>query len=148
MIAPGTILVWKAPPIARVAFFEPHERLTNKENQITQDAMFTFEKWIVPIIIANTNDEVLPNYKETTLGSSQLVSERLIKELNKTNKNYNEVDPKYDLDNLKEAISKDINTNCRTDFRNLVIFFTSSNGTLKNAMRPVIEKMWSQAHKQ
>ena len=67
------------------------------------------------------NDEVLTIYKDTTLGSSQLVSDRLIQEINqKQMKNYNEVDPKYDLENVKKAISKEINNNCRVDFRNLI----------------------------
>ena len=73
MIVPGTIPGWKAPPVARVALFEPHERFIDNENQIAQDALFSFEKGIVPTTIANTNDEVLTIYKHTTLGSSQLV---------------------------------------------------------------------------
>ena len=121
MIVPGTIPGWKAPPVARVALFEPHERFMDNENQIAQDALFSFEKGIVPITIAKTNDEVLTIYEDTTLGSSQLVSDRLIQEINKTQmKNYNEVDPKYDLENVKKAISKEINNNCSADFRNLI----------------------------
>ena len=53
------------------------------------------------------------------MGSSQLVSDRLIQEINqKQMKNYKEVDPKYDLENVKKANSKEINNNCRADFRN------------------------------
>ena len=33
-------------------------------------------------------------------------------------KDYNTVDPKYDLENLKKAIRKEINNNCRVDFEN------------------------------
>ena len=44
--------------------------------------MFSFEKGIVPITIANTNDEVLTIHKDATLGSSQLVSDCLIQEAN------------------------------------------------------------------
>ena len=98
LIVPGTIPGWKAPPIARVALFEPHERFIDNENQIAQDALFSFEKGVVPITIANTNDEVLIIYKDTTLGTSQLVSDRLTQEIKqKQMKIYNEVDPKYDL---------------------------------------------------
>ena len=82
MIVPGTIPGWKAPSVARVVLFEPHERFIDSENKIAQDALFKFEKGIVPITIANTNDEVLTIYKDTTLGSSQLVSDRLIQEIN------------------------------------------------------------------
>ena len=121
MIVPGTIPGSKAPPIARVALFEPHERFIYNENQVAQDALFSFEKGIVPITIANTNDEVLTIYKDTTLRSSQLVSDRLIQEINQNSmKNFNEVDPKYDLENVKKAISEEINNNCRADFRNLI----------------------------
>ena len=121
MIVPGTIPVWKAPPVARVAWFEPHERFIDNENQIAQDALFSYEKGIVPITIANTKDKVLTVYKNTTLGSSQLVSDRLTQEINqKQMKNYNEADPKYDLENVKKAISKEMNNNCRADFRNLI----------------------------
>ena len=108
------------PPVARVALFEPHERFINNENQIAKGALFNFEKGMVPIMIANTNDEVLTIYKDTTLGSSQLASDRLIQEINqKQKKNYKEVDPKYDLENVKKAISKEISNNCRAYFKNL-----------------------------
>ena len=107
MIVHGTIPSWKAPPVARITLSEPHERFIKKENQIAQDALFSFEKGIVPITTATTNDEVLSIYKDTTLGSSQLVSDRLIQEINqKQTSNYNEADPKYDLDNVKKAIRK------------------------------------------
>ena len=60
-----------------------------------------------------------------TLGSSQLVSYRLIQEVNhKQMKNYNEVDPKYDLENVKKATSKEMNNNCRADFRNLIVDYS------------------------
>ena len=133
------------PPVARVALFEPHERFINTENQKAQDALFSFEKGIVPITIANTNDEVLTIYKDTTLESSQLVSDRLIQEINrKQMKNNNEVDPKYDLENVEKATSKEKNNNCAADFRNLIDDFPqgpiqSTNGTLESAMQLVIE---------
>ena len=82
MIVPGTIPGWKAPPVARAVLFEPLERFIDNENQIAQYALFSFEKRIVPITITNTNDEVLTIYRDTTLGSSQLVSDCLIQELN------------------------------------------------------------------
>ena len=117
MIGPGTIPGWEAPPVARNPLLEPHEQFINNENQIEQDALFRFEKGIVPITIANTNDEVLTIYKDTTLGSSQLVSDRLIQEVNqKQMKEYNTVDPKYDLENARKANSKEINDKCRADF--------------------------------
>ena len=117
MIVPGTIPGWKAPPVTRVAWFKQHERFIDNENQIVQDALFSVEKGIVPITIANANDEVLTIYKDTTLGSSQFVSDRLIQGVNqKQMKNYKEVDAKYDLENVKKAISKEINSNCRADF--------------------------------
>ena len=34
-------------------------------------------------------------------------------------KKYNELDPKYDSENVKKAISNEKNNNCRADFRNL-----------------------------
>ena len=73
MIAPGTIPGWKAPPVARVALVEPHERFIDNENQIAQDALFSFEKELVPITIANTNEDFSTIDKDTTLKSSQLV---------------------------------------------------------------------------
>ena len=51
MNIPGTIQVWKTPPVAIVALFEPHEQITDNENQTAQDALFAFEKAIVPITI-------------------------------------------------------------------------------------------------
>ena len=87
--------------------FKPHERFKNNEKQMAQDALFIFEKVLFPITIANTNDEVSTIYKATTLRSSQLVSARLIQEVNqKQTKKYIEANPKYDLENVKKAIGK------------------------------------------
>ena len=103
MIVPGTILGWKTTPVARVALFDPHKRFINIENRIAQDALFSFEKGIVPITISNTIDEVSTIYKDTTMGSFQLVSGRRLQEVNqKQMKDYNTVDPKYDLENVKK----------------------------------------------
>ena len=94
MIVPGTFPGWKAPPVARVVLFEPHKYFKKNENRIAQDALFSFEKGTVPITMANKYDEVLTIYKDTTLGSSQLVSDRLIQEVNqKQMKDYITVDP-------------------------------------------------------
>ena len=49
---------------------------------IAPDELFSFEERIDPITIANTNDEILTIYKNTTLRLSELVSDRLIQELN------------------------------------------------------------------
>ena len=103
MIVPGTIPGWEAPPVARVALFEPHERFIGNENQIAQDALFSFEKGIAPITIENTKDEVLTFYKETTLGSSQLVSERLIQKKTETNEKLQRSGPQVRLGELKET---------------------------------------------
>ena len=120
MIVPGTIPGWKAPPVARVALFEPHKRFINNESQIAQGALFSSEKGIL-ITMASTNDEVLTIYKNTTSGLSQLVSDRLIHEVNqKQMKKYNTIDPKDDLENVKKAVSKEKNKNCRACFRNLI----------------------------
>ena len=82
--------------------------------------MFNFGKGIVPITIANTN-EVLTIDKDATLGSSQLVSDCLIQEVNqKQMEDYNTVDSREDLEYVKKAISKEINNNCSADFRNLI----------------------------
>ena len=126
MFTPGTIPGRRTPPVARVAFalFEPSEHFINEENQIAQDELLSFEKVIVLITIANTKDGVLTKCKDT-FGSSQLVSDRLIQKVNqKQTKKYNEVDHKYDLENVKRAMSKDININCRADFRNLIDDFS------------------------
>ena len=116
---------WKAPPVARVGLFEPQTRFIDNENQIAQDALISFEKGIVSITISNTNDEVLTIYKDTTLGLSQLVSDRLIQEIKpKQMKNYNKVEPKYDLEKVKKAKNKEVNNNCRADYRNLIDDFS------------------------
>ena len=125
MVVPGTILGWKAPPVARVALFEPNECFIDNENQIAQDALLSFEKRRILITISKTNDEVSTIYKDTTLGLSQLVSDRLIQEMHqKPMKDYNTVDPKYDLENVKKAISEEINNNCRAVIRKLIDYYS------------------------
>ena len=125
MIVPGSIPGCKAPSVAGVALSEPQEHFIINENQIAQEALFSFEKGIIPIKIAKTNDEVLTIDKYKTLGSSQLVSDRLIQKVNqKQTKDHNEVDPNYDLENVRKPISKEINNNCRADLRNLIDDFS------------------------
>ena len=64
--------------------------------------------------------KLIQNYRNTTLVSSQLVSDRLIQEVNqKQTKNFNEKDPKCDLENVMRSISKEKNNNCRANFRML-----------------------------
>ena len=116
---------WKAPPVARIALFEPQTRFIDNENQIAQDALISFEKGIVSITISNTNHEVFTIYKDTTLGLSQLVSDRLIMETKpKQMENYDKVEPKYDLEKVKKAKNKEINNNCRADYRTLIDDFS------------------------
>ena len=117
----------KAPPVLRVTSYEQRECFTNNENQIAQVALFNFEKNLVPISVANTNDEALTFYKDTTLGMSKLVSDRLIQEVNqKQTKSFNEVDPMYDLESGKKAIGKDIKIICSMDFRNILDDFSDN----------------------
>ena len=59
MFITRTIPGWKATPVARVALFEPLECFLKNENQMEQDALFSFEKGIVAITMANAIDEVL-----------------------------------------------------------------------------------------
>ena len=42
MTVPGTIPGWKAPPVERVALFEPHEHFIDNEHRMAQDALFSF----------------------------------------------------------------------------------------------------------
>ena len=83
LILSGTIPGWKALPIGKIDVFEPHEQFIKKEKEIAQDALFNFEKGLVPFTIANNDDDVLTIYKDTTFRSLQLVSDRLIQEVNR-----------------------------------------------------------------
>ena len=126
MFMPGTIPGWKAPPVARIALIQPHECFKNIKNQIAQDAIFSFEKGIVPITIANTDDEVSTIHKNTTLRLSQLVSNRLTKEVNQKQTKYSdEFDPQYEWRKQRKK-KKETNNNCRADCRNLTDDFSDS----------------------
>ena len=95
------------------------------ENQTAQDALFSFEIGIVPITKANNNDAKKTIDKDTKMGSLQLDSDRLLQELNqKQTKNYIETYPEYVLENVRKAISRENNINCRPDFRNLTDDFS------------------------
>ena len=84
----------------RVALFEPHERFIKNESGMTQYALFGFEK--KTFTMATTIDKVLTTNKGTTLGSSKMVSNRLTQEMDqKQTKNYEEVDPKYNMEEVK-----------------------------------------------
>ena len=62
---------------------------------------------MVLITIGSTNAEVNTIYRDTTLVSSQLVTDRLIQEVNqKQTKNFNETDPECDLENVMKSIGK------------------------------------------
>ena len=55
MIVPGTRPNWKTPPVARIVLLEPRERFMDTKKQMAQDALFSFENGIVPMILANKN---------------------------------------------------------------------------------------------
>ena len=110
MIVLGTIPGWKAPPVARVASLNRTSASLIMKVNLDRMHCSVLKEGIFLITIANTKDEVSTIYKHKTMGLSQLVSDRLIQEVNeKQIKDYNTVDPKYDLEKIKNAISKEMN---------------------------------------
>ena len=73
MIIPAHNPGWNCQPIELAAVFEPHERLTVKQEVSADYVLFSFAEETIPVMATNTGSEAVTIYKETTLGQSELV---------------------------------------------------------------------------
>ena len=77
-ILPAHIPNWKRPPFHLNAVFEPLEKFTMSENISAPNILFDFSDEMIPVIMTNTTDSEITIYKNTTLGSSEFVSDDII----------------------------------------------------------------------
>ena len=77
-ILPAHIPNWKRPLFHLNAVFEPLEKFTLSEDISAPNILFDFSDKVIPVNLTNTTDSDVTIYKNTTLGSSELVSEETI----------------------------------------------------------------------
>ena len=77
-ILPAHIPNWKRPPFHLNAVFEPLEKFNMSEDISAPNILFDFSDDTIPVIMTNTTDSEITIYKNTTLGSSEFVSDEII----------------------------------------------------------------------
>ena len=110
-IIPAHIPNWKRPPTQVCALFEPKDNFEPNNKVFASNVLFDLTEDLIPIAINNkTEEEIITIYKNTTLGFSEIVPEAVINNTSKLPKPL--LAPiknnKYDLNNLKKSVDKDI----------------------------------------
>ena len=130
-LLPAHIPDWKKPPIPLNAIFEPLEKFNSTRDVVAPNILFNYSEETIPIVFNNTASSDITIYKNTTLGTSEIVSEDCLNNVSqspsprpsqkpnqsqvKTKKNM-----KYDLESLFSNLGEDIDENYRQQFKDLV----------------------------
>ena len=77
-IPPAHIPNWMRPRFHLKAVFELLEKFAMSEDISAPNILFDFSDEMIPVIMTNTTDSEITIYKNTTLGSSQLVFDEII----------------------------------------------------------------------
>ena len=77
-ITPAHIPNWKRPPFHLTAAFEPKEKFTMSEDISAPNILFDVSDQTIPVILTSTTDSEITIYKNTTIGSLELVSDEII----------------------------------------------------------------------
>ena len=117
---------WKRPPIQVCALFEPKDKFEPNNEVSAPIVLFDLAEEVIPIAIDNKTEEEITLYKNKTLGLSEIVPEAVIKNIAKLPKSLPAPikENKYDLNNLKKSVDKDIPKRFHDQFGSLVKKFS------------------------
>ena len=119
---PAHIPNWKRSSIKICALFEPMDKFEQNNEVSLPNVFFDITKEVIPIAIDNKTEEEITIYKNTKLGFSEIVPKAVIKNISKLPKFLPAPikNKKYDLNNLKKPVDKDIPKRFRDQFWSLV----------------------------
>ena len=130
-ILPAHIPDWKKPPIPLNAIFEPLEKFNSTREVVAPNILFNYSEETIPIVFNNTASSDITIYKNTTLESSEIVSEDCLNNVSQSplprpsqKPNQSQVKTKksmkYDLESLFSNIDEDIDEEYQQQFKDLV----------------------------
>ena len=125
---------WKQVPIQICALLEPKNKFEPNNGVSAPKLRFDFTEEVIPINIDNRTEEEVTSYKNTTLGFSEIVPEVLLNNLSKVPKSLPVPikQNKYELNNFKKSVHKDMPKRFHDQFGSLVkeffYFFSIQNG--------------------
>ena len=130
VVVPAFIPDWKCPPIELVAAFEPNERFSGEKALMAPDMLFNLTADVIPVIIENSGDEPITVYKDTTLGTSEVVPKEHIQNVGMSRSRetqeakFDKLDDKYDLRHVKTAVDEQLSTSLQKKFDKLIDEFS------------------------
>ena len=116
---------WKRPSIALAALFESNGRFNGDKALTSPDMLFNYSGDVIPVVFENSGDEPVTLYKDTTLGTSELVpKEHIQKPKDKTQTEFNRTDEKYKLIHVKTAVDGQLPFSLQDEFGSLIDDFS------------------------
>ena len=125
-VVPAFIRDWKRPPIALAALFEPNERFNGGEALTAPDMFFNYSEDVIPVVVENSGDEPVTLYKDTTLGTFEIVPKEHIQNVGvhkpkeKSQLKFNRNDDKYNLMHVKTAVDNQLPFSLQGEFGSLI----------------------------
>ena len=125
-IVPAHIPNWKRPLIQVCALFEPKDKFEPNNEVSAPNVLSDLTEEVIPIAIDNRTEEEITIYKNTTLGFSEIEPEAVINNISKLHKSLPAPikNNKFDLNNLKKSVDKDIPKRFHDQFGSLVKEFS------------------------
>ena len=129
-VVPAFIPDWKRPPIALKALFEPNGRFNGDKALTAPDMLFNYSEDVIPVVIENSGDEPVTLYKDTTLGTSEIVRKEHIQNIwvqkpnDKLETKFNRTDAKYNLMHVKTAVDNQLPFSLQGEFGSLIDEFS------------------------
>ena len=82
-IIPDHIPLWKRPPIQVCALLETEDKFEPNNDVSAPNVLFDLTEEVIAIAIDNKTEEEITIYKNTTLGFSEIVREKVINNISK-----------------------------------------------------------------
>ena len=120
----------KRPPIALAALFEPNGRFNGDKALTAPVILFNYSEDVIPVVIENSGDEPVTLYKDTTLGTSEIVPKKHIQNVgvykpkDKPPTKYNRTDENYNLTHVKTAVNNQLSSSLQDEFGSLIDDFS------------------------
>ena len=120
------IPAWKQPPIALAALFEPNGRFNGDKALTAPKMLFNYSEDVIAVVIENSGDEPVTLYKDTTLGTSEIVPKEHIQNVGvhkpkeKSPTKLNRIEEKYNLMHVKTAVDNQLPFSLQDEFGSLI----------------------------
>ena len=137
MVVSASIPGWKRAPVELVGAFEPSRKFNGNHQITAPDMLFKLTGDSIPVVVENSTDTPITVYKNTTLGTSEVIPREQIQNIStqqeqspkikpdpKSQRKFEIADEKYDLNHVKASVDKELSTSIKEQFSALVEEFS------------------------